>query len=214
MCWVCRRRSGTRPRRCATPTRARTSRTGRHTKQLPHLVGVDHHIKQCYSQPPSGALNIEHLRLPYVLSTDPPSQWKPSNPCAGLAPIAPLYPRYPLLLNASRPPCCSGCRALSIKSTPVSLVLEATRGKSYLMNLVDTPGMVSTPSCQKSTHPQPSSLPSRSFPSCSGSYVETCGNAFCSGTSPPLCLATSPVALLQANRTTDPLPLSSLFPSG
>lgn len=33
-------------------------------------------------------------------------------------------------------------RALSIKSTPVSLVLEATKGKSYLLNLIDTPGMV------------------------------------------------------------------------
>jgi hypothetical protein len=35
-------------------------------------------------------------------------------------------------------------RALSIKSTPVSLVLESTRGKSYLINLIDTPGMVRT----------------------------------------------------------------------
>lgn len=33
-------------------------------------------------------------------------------------------------------------RALSIKSCPVSLVLESTRGKSYLCNLIDTPGMV------------------------------------------------------------------------
>jgi len=32
-------------------------------------------------------------------------------------------------------------RALSIKSTPVSLVLEDTRGKSFLLNLLDTPGM-------------------------------------------------------------------------
>lgn len=57
-----------------------------------------------------------------------------------------MPPSMTLPLNASLPPCCSVCRALSIKSTPVSLVLEATRGKSYLMNLVDTPGMVSTPS--------------------------------------------------------------------
>lgn len=56
-----------------------------------------------------------------------------SNPCD------PPANRYPSLVF-------SGFRALSIKSTPVSLVLEATRGKSYLMNLVDTPGMVSTPS--------------------------------------------------------------------
>ena len=41
--------------------------------------------------------------------------------------------------------CMSVCiydRALSIKSTPVSLVLESTRGKSFLVNLIDTPGMV------------------------------------------------------------------------
>lgn len=33
-------------------------------------------------------------------------------------------------------------RLLSIKSTPMSLVLPTTRGKSYLINLIDTPGHV------------------------------------------------------------------------
>ena len=33
-------------------------------------------------------------------------------------------------------------RGLSIKSTPVTMVLQDTRNKSYLMNLFDTPGHV------------------------------------------------------------------------
>ena len=33
-------------------------------------------------------------------------------------------------------------RKLSIKSTPVSLVLESSKGKSYLLNMIDCPGHV------------------------------------------------------------------------
>lgn len=33
-------------------------------------------------------------------------------------------------------------RALSVKSCPVSMVLESTAGKSYLLNLIDCPGHV------------------------------------------------------------------------
>lgn len=33
-------------------------------------------------------------------------------------------------------------RKLSIKCTPVSLVLESSKGKSYLMNVLDCPGHV------------------------------------------------------------------------
>ena len=31
-------------------------------------------------------------------------------------------------------------RGISLKSTPMSLILEGSNGKSFLMNLVDTPG--------------------------------------------------------------------------
>lgn len=31
-------------------------------------------------------------------------------------------------------------RGISLKSTPMSLVLEASSGKSFVMNLLDTPG--------------------------------------------------------------------------
>ena len=31
-------------------------------------------------------------------------------------------------------------RGISMKSTPMSLVLEASSGKSFVMNMVDTPG--------------------------------------------------------------------------
>lgn len=34
-------------------------------------------------------------------------------------------------------------RGISLKSTPMSLVLEASSGKSFVMNLLDTPGMAS-----------------------------------------------------------------------
>ena len=33
-------------------------------------------------------------------------------------------------------------RGLSVKSCPVSMVLESTAGKSYLLNLIDCPGHV------------------------------------------------------------------------
>lgn len=33
-------------------------------------------------------------------------------------------------------------RGLSVKSCPVSMVLESTSGKSYLLNLIDCPGHV------------------------------------------------------------------------
>jgi U5 small nuclear ribonucleoprotein component len=36
----------------------------------------------------------------------------------------------------------SQSRLISLKSTPMSLVLPTTRGKSYLINLVDTPGHI------------------------------------------------------------------------
>lgn len=36
----------------------------------------------------------------------------------------------------------SQSRLLSIKSTPMSLVLPTTKGKSYLVNLIDTPGHI------------------------------------------------------------------------
>lgn len=35
-------------------------------------------------------------------------------------------------------------RGISLKSTPISLVLEASSGKSFVMNLLDTPGMLMT----------------------------------------------------------------------
>lgn len=31
-------------------------------------------------------------------------------------------------------------RGISLKSTPMSLILEGSNGKSFLMNMVDTPG--------------------------------------------------------------------------
>jgi 116 kDa U5 small nuclear ribonucleoprotein component len=36
----------------------------------------------------------------------------------------------------------SQARGISLKSSPMSLVLSSTRGKSYLVNLIDTPGHV------------------------------------------------------------------------
>jgi len=36
----------------------------------------------------------------------------------------------------------SQSRGISLKSTPMSLVLPNTRGKSYLVNLIDTPGHI------------------------------------------------------------------------
>lgn len=34
-------------------------------------------------------------------------------------------------------------RGISLKMTPISLVMEASNSKSYLVNLIDTPGIVS-----------------------------------------------------------------------
>ena len=34
-------------------------------------------------------------------------------------------------------------RGVSLKMVPMSLVMEGTSGKSYLMNLIDTPGVLS-----------------------------------------------------------------------
>ena len=37
-------------------------------------------------------------------------------------------------------------RGVSLKMVPMSLVMEGTSGKSYLMNLIDTPGVQRSPS--------------------------------------------------------------------
>lgn len=43
-------------------------------------------------------------------------------------------------------------RGISMKSTPMSLVLEASSGKSFVMNMVDTPGASSCHALLLSTH--------------------------------------------------------------
>ena len=45
-------------------------------------------------------------------------------------------------------------RGISLKSTPMSLILEGSNGKSFLMNMVDTPGdqAVTLPSLRSAVH--------------------------------------------------------------
>jgi U5 small nuclear ribonucleoprotein component len=67
----------------------------------------------------------------------------PSNPFVPF-PLLPLSSLIPLLdetqLRYTDTHLLSVSRKISLKSTPMSLVLPSTRGKSYLVNLIDTPG--------------------------------------------------------------------------